>query len=237
MSYKIKIRAKKTPSSSLITSLPEDVIFDILARVPRCDYPTLSLVSKHFRSLVASSELYARRSLLNCIEHCLYTVLFNYETKDYHLYIHRRKANDNRCWVLISSIPHMPYGLSFVMGESRIYVFGGFDQKYTEKWRDACVVDDVLYYYDGEEDEIRAYDPKQKCWSVVKGLEESLPETTNTWCSKTLSYVEGKTYEIWCAKISVERRQGGGIWGQVEWCDHVFTSRKLSFAKPLAVMV
>ncbi|CAA7023535.1 unnamed protein product [Microthlaspi erraticum] len=69
--------AEKEQSSEPPPSLPEDVIVDILARVPRCNYPTLSLVSKHFRSLVASREIYARRSLLGCTEHCLYVVLSN----------------------------------------------------------------------------------------------------------------------------------------------------------------
>ncbi|CAN7009723.1 unnamed protein product [Brassica oleracea var. botrytis] len=55
--------SKKEQSSeppSLIPLLPED----ILSRVRWCDYRTLSLVSKHFQSLVASHVLYARRSLL-----------------------------------------------------------------------------------------------------------------------------------------------------------------------------
>ncbi|CAN7086862.1 unnamed protein product [Brassica oleracea var. botrytis] len=56
------IRAdKKQSSSSLITSLPEDVVVDILARVPRRDYPRVSLVSTYFRSLVSSPEIYARQ--------------------------------------------------------------------------------------------------------------------------------------------------------------------------------
>ncbi|ESQ51525.1 hypothetical protein EUTSA_v10016945mg [Eutrema salsugineum] len=319
MSY--KITAKKTPSLSLITSLPEDVIIDILARVPRCDYPKISLVSKHFQSLVASPELYVRRSLLNCTEHCLYAVLFNYETKDSHLYILRRKPNCNRCLVLIPSLPVIPWGVSFVTVGSRIYVFGGNDKKYIEAsidcishtkmmmvfntetqmwepeiikmdtelisincfywvvmadklftrdlynsfayeptkskwkmddmlnskvWRSACVVDDVLYYYDGDENKIRAYDPKQKCWSVVKGLEKLLPETIDPWWSETVSYggkltlffrkVEMQTSEIWCAEIALERRQGGEIWGKVEWCDHLLTGN-FHLRKPLAVVV
>ncbi|ESQ51495.1 hypothetical protein EUTSA_v10017704mg [Eutrema salsugineum] len=353
----LKIRAEKEQSSSLITSLPEDVIIDILARVPRCEYPKLSLVSKHFRSLTASPELYARRSSLGCTEHCLYAALFNTETMEYRLYILHRKANGKRCLVLISSLPHIPWGASFVTVGSRIYVFGGFetsssvsidcrsptaqplpsmpvpmsciisgiidgriylighldtsskkmvmvfntgtqmwepeiinpeielgntwfgsvviaDKMYmrdyyysfvyepkkskwerdemlnSKKWMYACVVDDVLYYYDGVEKEIRAYDPKQRCWRVVKGLEESLPETTDSWSSEIVCYGgklalfldndiddEEKTFEIWYAEISLERRQGGGIWGKVEWCDHVFISRNFGFSKPLAVMV
>ncbi|CAA7037991.1 unnamed protein product [Microthlaspi erraticum] len=104
---------------SLIMSLPEDVIVDIIARVPRFDYPTLSLVSKHFRSLVASSELYARRSLLECAEHCLYVFIYC------RWYILCRKPDGNHRLVLISSLPALHGTESFVVVGSRIYVIGG----------------------------------------------------------------------------------------------------------------
>ncbi|CAH2060042.1 unnamed protein product [Thlaspi arvense] len=110
---------------SLMTSLPEDIMVDILARVPRCDYPVLSLVSKHFRSLVASPEIYERRSLLGCTEHYLYVPLYNIKTSDFRLYILRRKANSR--FVLIPSLPALPPGGSFVAVGSRIYVFGGIN--------------------------------------------------------------------------------------------------------------
>ncbi|ESQ51519.1 hypothetical protein EUTSA_v10017911mg, partial [Eutrema salsugineum] len=311
------IMAKTKQSLSLITLLPEDVIIDILGRIPRCDYPTLSLVSKHFRSLVASRELYARRSLLGCTEHCLYVVLYNNEIGEGQWYILRRKANSNRRLVFIPLLPVMPYGGSFVAVGSRIHVFGGFNSKdialsidcrshtvqtlpsmlvamsdtianiidgricvvgnyewkkmmlvfntetqiweselinleielgyirsrsvvmadkiYTrdydysfvydpkkskwerdemlnsKKWKYACVVDDVLYYHDWHENEIRAYDPKQKCWSVTVRYGGKLVLFFNK--------VEEKTYEIWCAEISLEGRQGLKIWGQIQWCD------------------
>ncbi|XP_024004091.1 F-box/kelch-repeat protein At4g38940 [Eutrema salsugineum] len=271
-----KISAKKTRSSSLITLLPEDIIIDILARVPRCNYPTLSLVSKHFRSIVESSEIYARRSLLDCTEHCLYVVLYDTETDEDRWYILRQIGNGSRRLLLLSLLPAMRYCKSFVAVGPRIYMFG-WDQKnmslsidcrshtvqtlasmpvplyntiagiidgriyvigiYESKvmlvfntetqmweheiikidtelramwnmwsygcvvmadklyarddknsfiydpkkikwemdhmlnskaWVNACVVDDVLYYHDTDENEIKAYDPKQKCWSVVK---------------------------------------------------------------------
>ncbi|KAF2605259.1 hypothetical protein F2Q70_00025423 [Brassica cretica] len=77
MFSKIKAEDEKSSESpsSLILSLPEDVIIDILARLSRFDYPKLSLVSKYFQSLVASPELYARRSLLACTEDFVYVVL------------------------------------------------------------------------------------------------------------------------------------------------------------------
>ncbi|XP_013614925.1 PREDICTED: F-box/kelch-repeat protein At4g25710-like, partial [Brassica oleracea var. oleracea] len=43
-----------------------------VARVSRLYYPTLSLVSKSFRSLVSSPELYKTRSLFGFTESCLY---------------------------------------------------------------------------------------------------------------------------------------------------------------------
>ncbi|XP_024004093.1 F-box/kelch-repeat protein At4g38940 [Eutrema salsugineum] len=122
-----KVSAMKTPSSSLITLLPEDVIIDILARVQRCDYPTLSLVSKHFRSIVESSEIYARRSLLGCTENCLYVVLYDTETRHERLYILRQigNRNRNRQLLLLSSLPAMHYCRSFFAVGPRIYMFGG----------------------------------------------------------------------------------------------------------------
>ncbi|ESQ51520.1 hypothetical protein EUTSA_v10017832mg [Eutrema salsugineum] len=342
--------AKKKQSygpSSLITSLPEDVIIDILARVPRCDYPTtLTFVCKHFRSIVASPELYARRSLLGRTEQCLYVILYNKETNNNRWYILHQKANGSRRLVLIRTLPGMTWRGRFVTVGSKIYVFGesnrlnnasnalridcqshtvhplpnipvdmtstfadiidgriyvfGYCQRKKKvivvfntetqmwehgvikpdielghswlrcvvvmadklymrdndnsfvyepnkkkwetddvlnlkEWDNACVIDDVLYYPDIDKKKIRAYDPKQKCWRVVKGLEESLPNTENSWWwLETVSYggrlallffpkAEERTTETWCAEISLERRQGGEIWGKVEWFDHVLT--------------
>ncbi|ESQ47497.1 hypothetical protein EUTSA_v10022355mg [Eutrema salsugineum] len=58
----------------LVPSLPDDFL-SCFARVSRLYYPTLSLVSKHFRSLLASPELYKARSLLGHEESCLYLCL------------------------------------------------------------------------------------------------------------------------------------------------------------------
>ncbi|KAL1190960.1 F-box/kelch-repeat protein [Cardamine amara subsp. amara] len=64
----------KRPTKQL-PSLPYDLILSCLARVSRLHYPTLSLVSKTFQSLIASPELYKTRSLLNRTESCLYVCL------------------------------------------------------------------------------------------------------------------------------------------------------------------
>ncbi|KAG5411360.1 hypothetical protein IGI04_007679 [Brassica rapa subsp. trilocularis] len=53
----------------------------------RSHYPTLSLVSKSFRNLTASSKLYKRRSQLGITQHRVYAVLRNRSTGDFSFYI------------------------------------------------------------------------------------------------------------------------------------------------------
>ncbi|EOA14519.1 hypothetical protein CARUB_v10027748mg [Capsella rubella] len=359
----------KRPSP--IASLPDEIVVDIIARVSRSHYPTISLVSRRFRSIIASPELYMRRSLLRCTEHCLYALLYNPKTCDYRWYILRRNG-----FVLVPRLPRMPAHGIFVAVGSKIYVLGGgYDSSATssvltidctshtwqpistipkpmgntvagtingkiyiigecelpgcmvskrvvmvlntdkqmwepemtnpgveigqlwsgcvvmegkiymrdsensfvyepkerkwemeemlndKKWEYACVVDDVLYYYDCRHNVLRAYDTKLKVWGVVRGLERtatngpSLP--TSSWWSYTMS-CGGKlvvflpkerdrrntilgdrrntTAGIWCAEISIERRQGGEIWGKVEWRDTVIDG-DFFFVRCLAVTV
>lgn len=345
MSSPIRAPKKQPPEPlCLISSLPDEIVVDIVARVPRCYYPTLSQVSRRFRSLVASPELYARRSFFGCTEQCLYVAISKDQTCDIHWFTLCRKPNreqlDHRL-VHISSLPPMPLHGSYIGVGSKIFVMGGFhnwktitssvslidcrshtahhladmpkavagsvteliDRKiyviggsdtlspmkspsrtmmvfdsetevwkfrtrpdweqgkrwfssvemggkiymrslynsfvydpnqdncerdevlHSKEWSSSCVVEDVLYYYDVRCKCLRAYDPMQRSWGVVKGLDGLLPEACK-W-SKAASYNGGKLVvflqktEIWCAEIAVERRTGGEIWGNVEWCDVV----------------
>ncbi|XP_010477754.1 PREDICTED: F-box/kelch-repeat protein At3g06570-like [Camelina sativa] len=78
---------------SMITfdSLTQDLIVSIIARVPREYYPTLSLVSKRFRALLVSPELYKARSLSNHTETCLYVCIE--DDPDYHWFTLSRKPD------------------------------------------------------------------------------------------------------------------------------------------------
>ncbi|CAH2058734.1 unnamed protein product [Thlaspi arvense] len=284
-----RVRAAKKQSSkglSLVTSLPEDVIVDILARVPRCDYPTISLVSKHFRALVASPELYARRSFSGNVVDRLFILrrktngnssrlvlipllsslrcFGGYVTVGSMIYVFGGIHNDNSTpWALtidcrshtvqpLTSMPVHMYNLTANIIDGRIYVIGILDyihrkkmmvvfntetQKWEEpamvtpdielgnthrgcvvmagklytrnyqtsfvydpkenkwetdemlsskNWYHACVVDDVLYYYDCDDKCLRRYDPRQRCWGVVKGVEKLLAMTRDTWWSRTI---------------------------------------------------
>ncbi|CAA7020583.1 unnamed protein product [Microthlaspi erraticum] len=64
-----------TQSAITNPSLPDDVLVSCLALVSRVYYPSLSLVSKSFRSLLASPELYKTRSSIGHAESCLYVCL------------------------------------------------------------------------------------------------------------------------------------------------------------------
>ncbi|KAG2300306.1 hypothetical protein Bca52824_036778 [Brassica carinata] len=361
--------------SPLIPSLPDDVAVDIVARVPRSHYPTLSLVSKSFRKLIASSKLlYKRRSQLGITQHRLYALLRNLNTGDFSLYILHRKLNDgyNRlvrvrslpfissrargsCCVPVGSevyvfndisalsfdctshkvrcIPDITQRMSYrqvsalgkkvyvigdaychyvdeenrwsqmwqkavsvfdtetqsweptlvkedlsvglgpfwcdsVVVEDKIclkgYVNGGDSFVYgpeertweamdevlnSEEWEGACVVDGVLYYHDPSEKVLRAYDPKQGCWSVVNGLEEFLAVETaqSKWCdavsygpNKLALFFPKKQYGermICCAEVALERSRGGEIWGKVEWCHIVIGDGLFNMVKVVAVTV
>ncbi|EFH41493.1 hypothetical protein ARALYDRAFT_330849 [Arabidopsis lyrata subsp. lyrata] len=327
-----------------MTSLPDDIIVDIIARVPRTCYPTISLISRRFRSIIASPELYTRRSLLRCTEHCLYALIYNPKNGHYHWYILRRRKG----FILIPSLPIMhthgnsvalgskiyvysnrvtssvltidctsntvqpSFNIPKAMGETvagiidgKIYVIGELaplrlrvmvlntekqmwetaemtkppglktghlwsgcvvmegkiymrdldnsfvyvpkEKKWemeemlnSHKWKYACVLDDVLYYYDCLENRLRAYDTKHKFWVVVKGGERLLSETSwlrlptiSRWaytmsCGEKLVVFFPKldiySTKIWCAEIALERRQGGEIWGKFEWCGAVLDS-------------
>ncbi|RID52099.1 hypothetical protein BRARA_H02721 [Brassica rapa] len=356
--------------SPLIPSLPDDATLDIVARVPRSHYPTLSLVSKSFRKLIASSKLYKRRSQLGITQHRLFAVLRNSNTGDFSLYILHRKLNCTNRLVLVLPLPPMSSRGSYVPVGSKVYAFNDIDalsidctshtvhpiadipqrmaykvvnavgkkvyvlgdsfchvieegggwwkgwrkavtvfdaetQSWGAKlvkedmaiglgpfwsdsvvmegkvymkgcinrnsfvygpvgkkwevmdevmnskdWEGACVVDDVLYYHDcSEKAVLRAFDPKQRCWSVVSGLEEFLAAETakSKWCDavsygeKKLALFFPKKHEgskvICCAEIALERRQGGEIWGKMESCDVVVDDGVSELVKCVAVTV
>ncbi|CAN7116442.1 unnamed protein product [Brassica rapa subsp. narinosa] len=113
--------------SPLIPSLPDDVTVDIVARVPRSHYPTLSLVSKKFRKLIASPKLYKRRSQLGITQHCLYALLRNRDTGDCRFYILHRKLNSSNRLVIVRSLSPVSYRGSFVSVGSKVYVFNDVD--------------------------------------------------------------------------------------------------------------
>ncbi|XP_010423786.1 PREDICTED: putative F-box/kelch-repeat protein At5g03000 [Camelina sativa] len=111
----------------VFSSLPADVILNCLARVPRFYGPTLSLVSRDFKSLIASPELEATRSCIGVTENYLCVCL------------ELNKNNSDTRWFTLSPlpkqhklkpIPSFPYqhpkSSTVLSIGSEIYIIGGF---------------------------------------------------------------------------------------------------------------
>ncbi|KAG7548543.1 Kelch repeat type 1 [Arabidopsis suecica] len=133
-------KEKKTSLTSQplsLSSLPEEIIEIILARVPKWTYPNLSLVSKRFLSLISSPQLYKTRSDIGTTEPCLYFCL---ESHNKHTspqwFTLLMKPQETRNGEIVNdysliplpssphSPPHVLYKSTVAVG-SDIYVIGG----------------------------------------------------------------------------------------------------------------
>ncbi|KAL1218707.1 F-box/kelch-repeat protein [Cardamine amara subsp. amara] len=124
-----------SPESTPIASLPDDLLLSIFARLSRLYYPSLSLVSKTFRSLLASPELYKTRSFLGRTESCFYMCLVFPSEPNRRWFTLCRKPNrtstkkkkSNGHVMAAIPIPHSPPGqwLGLVAVGSDIYNIGG----------------------------------------------------------------------------------------------------------------
>ncbi|CAA7046623.1 unnamed protein product [Microthlaspi erraticum] len=120
----------KSTSSSL--PIQDELIVSCFARVPRCDYPSLSLVSKPFNRLIASPEINLVRSLSQSTENVLYVALRNNHEQNPVWYTLNQKPNRegshprNHKLVPFPSFPSLPrWGASVTVVGNEIYVFGG----------------------------------------------------------------------------------------------------------------
>ncbi|KAG7552688.1 F-box-like domain superfamily [Arabidopsis thaliana x Arabidopsis arenosa] len=120
--------ANDETSPSVMMSLPDDLIMDIIARVSRFNYAALSLVCKKFRFLISlTDELYKRRSLLGSTEYCVYVRVLETQNNVVRMYILNQKNKRNMpCLAPILSLPHMPLSASYDVVGSNIFVMGGF---------------------------------------------------------------------------------------------------------------
>ncbi|CAA7019031.1 unnamed protein product [Microthlaspi erraticum] len=133
------------PTSISIWSLPHVLLLDCLARISRLYYPTLSLVSKSFRSIIASPELYETRKRLNRTEKCLYICIrFPFDTETHWSTLCRlptRKIANESSGYFTELIPSPKYlrpsqSSTLVAVGSDIYKIGGADDLYQCKiWK------------------------------------------------------------------------------------------------------
>ncbi|XP_019100826.1 PREDICTED: putative F-box/kelch-repeat protein At2g29780 [Camelina sativa] len=95
-------------------------------------------------------------------------------------------------------------------------------------WRQpCCVIEDLLYSFDVLcvlKHPIVVFDPVEMVWNPVKGLDDGLPYLRYSVCQ--MANVGGKLMvlatsntiynDTWCIEITLERREGGEIWGTVD---------------------
>ncbi|XP_010442564.1 PREDICTED: F-box/kelch-repeat protein At4g23580-like [Camelina sativa] len=158
--------------------LPDDLILNCLARVSRLHYPTLSLVSKKFRSFVTSTELYQTRALLNRTENCLYVCLQSCDDSNtLRWFTLCRRPNSSKkilVPIFVDSISPSTFRSDVAMIGSDMYVIGGLihqnvssnvkvidcrshtlreapSMQVTRVFPSACVVDEKMYVIGGRE--------------------------------------------------------------------------------------
>ncbi|CAA7021775.1 unnamed protein product [Microthlaspi erraticum] len=217
-----------------ILSLPDDLLLSCVARVSILYYPTLSLVSKSFRSLISSPELRKTRLSLGRKEACLYVCF-------------QSDPNPNPCWFILCRKPDRTLingssGNVFVPSSCPNSDFNIEELSYGLSWCNFfCTIenatcsnqDGVLLY------RWRDVTGKQE-WKKLelKGL-KGLPDIERHDDYFQLVDYGGKLAILWselcgekkvirCAVIalSFERRNIGEIHGEVEWWDEVLAVPK-----------
>ncbi|CAA7012921.1 unnamed protein product [Microthlaspi erraticum] len=145
---------ESSPSPQILTqnpSLPHDLLMTCVASVSRLYYPTLSLVSKSFRSLLASTELYKARSMLGHTDRCLYVCLKS--SDEWRLFTLCRKPNktltnkekrksSGYVLVTVPTIRSLRDGFSSLVAVgSHIYNIGSGSSYYNEPSSSVTVLD------------------------------------------------------------------------------------------------
>ncbi|XP_010531373.1 PREDICTED: F-box/kelch-repeat protein SKIP6-like [Tarenaya hassleriana] len=207
-------------SSPSLSSLPCDILLNCVARVPRLYHPNLSVVSKSFRSLMVSPDLYDTRSRLGLDEHCLYVCIRLPHSYPARWFVLRRSPTSNRLVPIPSSpSPRLPTHSSVVSVGHMIYSFGGIIRHNrvskalvmdcrNQTWRrlprmqeprmDAlsCIVDGKVYVFGGCTkryiESFEVFDLKTETWETIRvsGLQISDRDDNG------IVVTEGKIYII-----------------------------------------
>ncbi|EOA19306.1 hypothetical protein CARUB_v10002636mg [Capsella rubella] len=102
----------------------------------------------------------------------------------------------------------------------------------------SVVVDNVIYSFGKRR--LVWYDSERRRWRFLKGLKKLPKLPRQCLCVRLVGYsgkivvlwekdvhdTDPNKKTIWCAEIAVERRNGRGVYGKIEWCDAVLTVPK-----------
>ncbi|CAA7033073.1 unnamed protein product [Microthlaspi erraticum] len=177
---------------SVFSTLPVDIVLNILARVPRNHHPMLSCVSKNFRSLVRSSELHMTLSLQGN-DDSFYVCFRDFDSPSltYHWFT---LDDDQRRLVSVPfPSPPEPNSAALMIGHE-IYLVGGYRNhscrsiwildsrsaamRKAPRRHVACcfpavgLVDEKIYMFGGHQDEhneiqAEVFDTKTQTWDVA----------------------------------------------------------------------
>ncbi|KAL1191997.1 F-box/kelch-repeat protein [Cardamine amara subsp. amara] len=204
-----------TDQSSLLlfSSLPEDVILNCLARVPRRYYPIVSCVSKSFRFLVLSPDLAHIRSLMGKDYPLIYVCFTEKETTSLGMIFHwftfnpkeKQTSGQNNSIQVLSQ--HKLYCSTVSIG-SKIYFVGGSMNKMSSS----------LWIFDSWSGELRE-GPSMKVARMLPGVavvDEKLYVMGG--CSEALIQVEvfdleNQTWKVGPMSPHGEIRYGQGLRG------------------------
>ncbi|KAJ4880971.1 F-box/kelch-repeat protein [Raphanus sativus] len=197
---------KKTPPPALPSTspsfslLPDEIAVNCLARISRAYYPRYSIISKSFRSLLSSKDLYSARSQTGSTEQCLYVCLSDEKCpRWYTLWINPNrttldKTTHGNSLAPIPSSEFTSVSQSTLVVDSEIYVIGGpiktepscpsstvriLDCR-THTWRDAPSMivarkDALACFYDGKIYVMGGCGELEEPWAEV------LDVKTQTW--------------------------------------------------------
>ncbi|KAL0727840.1 hypothetical protein Bca4012_023933 [Brassica carinata] len=232
---------KTKPQPLSFSSLPDEILENILVRLSKWNYPNLSLVSKRFLSLLSSTELYTTRSHIGTTEPCLYFCLGDLTStphpKWFTLWIKPADETlaeeddeilEDYSLVSVPSSPHpqhVPYFSTVAVG-SDIYLIGGaykpssrvriFDCR-SHTWRDGpnmLVAREEAYacYIDGKI-YVMEDDRKDNNWMEVLDIK------TQTW-SPLLSHGATEFRDDWSEEYKTK-----GI--RRIWCGKIAFEKRL----------
>lgn len=111
--------------SQLIPDLPDDAALQCVARVSRSLYPSLSLVSKSWRSCIQSPALFTTRSLLQTTQTSLFLNLRIGSSFYWYTLLPNFSRNPQKSLVALPPIPSQPIGPAVAVVGPKVYVMGG----------------------------------------------------------------------------------------------------------------
>ncbi|XP_010507443.1 PREDICTED: F-box/kelch-repeat protein At5g49000-like [Camelina sativa] len=165
--------SQNNPALSLL-SLPDDLLLSCFARISRLYYPILSLVSKRFRSILSSPELYETLSFLGRTESVLY-VCFQFNpgpnTRWFTLCrkpeqtLSKKKKKKKSSGYVLAALPT----LNSPPAHSTTFVVVGGSRVQVCRWTN--VLDDKIYVAGGSDDYdasnwMEVFDPKTQTWET-----------------------------------------------------------------------